>query len=81
MKVSIIIPVREVNDYIRESIPYINKQTYKDYEIFVFPDVESKESFPNTTIIPNNPSLTLLHGRNEDTKLNYSFDHCIRALL
>lgn len=51
-KVSIIIPVKEVNDYIRESVPEILKQDYEDFEIFIFPDVFSKDSFPKTKIIP-----------------------------
>ncbi|PIS39177.1 MAG: glycosyl transferase [Candidatus Nealsonbacteria bacterium CG08_land_8_20_14_0_20_38_20] len=51
-KVSIIIPVRKVNDYIKESISYILNLNYKNFEILVFPDVESKESFQKTRIIP-----------------------------
>lgn len=53
MKVSIIIPVREINDYIRESIPYILNQSYKNYEILIFPDnLPHNERFENTSIIP-----------------------------
>jgi cellulose synthase/poly-beta-1,6-N-acetylglucosamine synthase-like glycosyltransferase len=50
--VSIIIPVREVNAYIRESIPHILGMDYKDFEIIIFPDAPSSESFPKTTVIP-----------------------------
>ncbi|MFQ5442039.1 MAG: glycosyltransferase [Thermodesulfobacteriota bacterium] len=50
--VSIIIPVKEINDYIRESIPEILNMDYENYEIIIFPDVASKESFPRTTVIP-----------------------------
>lgn len=50
--VSIIIPVREINDYIRESIPYILKMDYVNYEVIIFPDVSSDESFDKTRIIP-----------------------------
>ncbi|GMR04831.1 MAG: glycosyltransferase [Thermodesulfobacteriota bacterium] len=50
--VSIIIPVKEINDYIRESIPYILAMDYENYEIIIFPDNASKESFARTTVIP-----------------------------
>lgn len=52
MKVSIIIPVKEVNDYIREAISHILKMDYEDYEIIIFPDVRPEDSFPKTNIIP-----------------------------
>jgi cellulose synthase/poly-beta-1,6-N-acetylglucosamine synthase-like glycosyltransferase len=51
-KVSIIIPVREINDYIRESIPYILKLDYSNYEVIIFPDTASDEKFDKTKIIP-----------------------------
>ncbi len=42
--VSIIIPVKEINDYIRESLPYINKLDYdlKKVEVIVLPDKPGK---------------------------------------
>lgn len=49
--VSIIIPVKEVNDYIKESIPHILNLDYKDFEIIIFADVHAAVSFPKTTII------------------------------
>ncbi len=49
--VSIIIPVKKINDYIHESIQHILSLDYEEYEILIFPDVESKENFPKTTII------------------------------
>lgn len=51
-EVSIIIPVVEINEYIRESIPYILAQTFGDFEIIIFPDIEAKASFDKTRIIP-----------------------------
>lgn len=50
--VSIIIPVKEINDYIRESVPHILSMDYQDFEILIFPDVASGESFAKTRIIP-----------------------------
>ena len=52
MLVSIIIPVKEVNDYIRESIPRILNLNYDNFEILIFPDLKSKENFAKTRIIP-----------------------------
>jgi len=56
--ISIIIPVKEINDYLRkETIPAILKQTYKDFEIIILPDKPTKEKFPKTKIIPSWPKL------------------------
>lgn len=44
MKFSIIIPVKEINDYVRESIPYILHQSYEDFEIIILPN-QGKEDF------------------------------------
>ena len=52
-KVSIIIPVKEINDYIREAMRFYPNLDYEDYEILIFPDEESDETFPNTRIIPS----------------------------
>ena len=51
-KVSIIIPVKEINDYIKESISKILELDYFDFEILIFPDFESLQAFPKTKIIP-----------------------------
>ncbi|HBG47731.1 MAG TPA: glycosyl transferase [Deltaproteobacteria bacterium] len=53
--VSIIIPVKEVNDYIRESMAHIQALDYKDFEVIIFPDSPSDDSFPKTRIIPTGP--------------------------
>jgi len=51
-KVSIIIPVKEINDYIRESVPEILKLDWPDYEIIIYPDkADSKHKWPKTRII------------------------------
>lgn len=51
-KISIIIPVIAVNDYIRESIPEILKLDWPDFEIFIFCDNgDKKNSWPKTQII------------------------------
>lgn len=68
--VSIIIPVKAVNDYIRESIPHILALDYPDFEIIIFPDYPTGESFPKTRVIATGPvgpaekrDLALEHAR------------------
>lgn len=48
--VSVIIAIKKINDYIRESISHILKQSYKNIEIIVVTDEESSEKFPKTRI-------------------------------
>lgn len=43
VKVSIIVPVKEINDYIREAIPYHMKLDYPNFELIIFPDEVSDE--------------------------------------
>ena len=49
--ISIIIPVREMNDYLAECIDNILKQTYKNFEIIVVSDKKISEKFEKTKII------------------------------
>jgi len=48
MKYSFIIPVKEINDYIREAIPNILQIERADYEIIIYPDEINSESWPKT---------------------------------
>lgn len=52
-KISIIIPVKETNDYIRQAMEHYACLDYEDFEILIFPDHASDEEFPNTRIIPS----------------------------
>ena len=52
-KISIIIPVKEINDYIRQAMKYYADLEYDKYEILIFPDYMSDEDFPHTRIIPS----------------------------
>lgn len=52
-KVSIIIPVKEVNDYIRQAMEHYACLDYDNYEILIFPDHASNEEFLHTRIIPS----------------------------
>jgi glycosyltransferase involved in cell wall biosynthesis len=57
VKYSFIIPVKEINDYIRESVPKILEIARDDYEIIIYPDhgCETKESWPKTRQIASDP--------------------------
>ncbi len=48
IKYSFIIPVKEINDYIREAVPIILKIPGEDYEIIVYPDEATAENWPKT---------------------------------
>ena len=37
---SIIIPVKEINDYLRESIPHLLALEFQDYEVLILPNEE-----------------------------------------
>lgn len=50
-KVSIIIPVVRINDYIHESIRHILNLKFQDFEVLIFPNQKTKVSFPKTKII------------------------------
>jgi len=54
-KVSIVIPVRKVNDYIHESIPHILNLDYQNFEILIFPDGDSGKQFERCRVIPTGP--------------------------
>jgi len=51
MKFSIIIPLRKINNYVREAIPYFQKQTYKNFEIIIVSESKEQEKFRKTKII------------------------------
>ena len=53
---SIIIPVKEVNDYLRqETIPALLKQSYQNFEIIILPDKKTKEKLQRAKIIATWP--------------------------
>lgn len=53
--VSIIIPVRAINDYIRRAMLAYQDLDYDEFEILIFPDQPDEECFPNTRIIASGP--------------------------
>lgn len=48
IKYSFIIPVKEINDYIREAVPMILKIPRQDYEIIIYPDKATNEGWSKT---------------------------------
>lgn len=55
IKYSFIIPVKEINDYIRESVPKILAINRDDYEIIIYPDQTNSETWPKTRQIVSPP--------------------------
>src|SRR3989338_1766095 len=45
---SFIIPVKAINDYIRETVPKILLSSRQDYEIIIYPDQVTDERWPKT---------------------------------
>jgi cellulose synthase/poly-beta-1,6-N-acetylglucosamine synthase-like glycosyltransferase len=70
-KVSIIIPVRAVNDYVRESIPKILELDYLCYEIIIITDhKDTKHHWDKTKLLtsgPNGPAVKRDIGAKEAT--------------
>lgn len=48
IKYTFIIPVKEINDYIREAVPIILKIPREDYEVIIYPDRATDEAWPKT---------------------------------
>lgn len=57
MKFSIIIPVRTINDYIREAFSHLINIDYPDYEVIIFPD-----ELPDESVLKEltNPKLRII---------------------
>ena len=51
--ISIIIPVKKINDYIYENVEHSLKMEYKNFEIIILPDNASNVKFKKTKIIPS----------------------------
>lgn len=52
IKYSFIIPVKEINDYIRKSVPKILEIKRDDFEVIIYPDESNREKWAKTTQIP-----------------------------
>ena len=55
IKYTFVIPVKEINDYIREAIPKILEIESNDYEIIIYPDAVSDERWDKTRQIASGP--------------------------
>lgn len=54
MKVSVIIPVKEIGDFAREAVEHLYK-TFPEHEVLVVPDHAEETMLPGATIIPSWP--------------------------
>ncbi|GAH67988.1 unnamed protein product, partial [marine sediment metagenome] len=52
IKVSIIIPVKNITNYLRETIEYCKEIDYSDFEIIILPDEKVKKEFGKVKFIP-----------------------------
>lgn len=55
MKVTVVIPVKEINDYIKESNEYLSKLDFDSFELIIFPDRDSGVKLSGARIIPTGP--------------------------
>jgi len=55
IKYSFAIPVKEINDYIRQAIPEILQIERDDFEILVYPDETTRDVWPKTRQIASGP--------------------------
>ena len=55
IRYSFIIPVKAINDYVREAIPKILEMARGDFEIIVYPDEATDESWPRAKQIATGP--------------------------
>jgi len=70
-KFSIIIPVRKINDYVKESISHIKKLDCQDYEVFVVTDEREDYDFSDSRIkIINSGNVGPGEKRNLAAKLS-----------
>ena len=69
--VSIIIPIEEVNDHLRESLSHLVELDYPDFEVLVFITEKTAERFPRTKFIVN-PELAGRPAEKRDLALKYA---------
>ncbi|MFA6047620.1 MAG: glycosyl transferase [Parcubacteria group bacterium] len=65
IKYSFIIPIKEINDYVRESVPEILKIPRDDYEIIIYPDkgFATNEIWPKTKQIESDRRPSVKRSR------------------
>ncbi len=73
-KVSIIIPVKEINDYIKESLSYINSIDFKrkDLEVIILPDKKDKSVKKHAFKIKIIPTGHIFPGAKRDIGLKHA---------
>ncbi len=70
--VSIVVPVKAINEYIQEGMVYIRKLDYGNFEVLIFPDEDNEVPVPGARIIPTGSigpaekrDLAIKHARGE----------------
>jgi GT2 family glycosyltransferase len=71
VKVSIIIPVSKINEYIYESVPHLIEQTYRNFEIIIFVDKKEINHFEDKRIVII-PSGSVGPAKKRDLALKYA---------
>lgn len=70
-KASVIIPVEEVTNYLREALAHLADLDYPDFEVLVFITKETEEKFPHTCFIVNQ-ELSKRPAEKRDLALKYA---------
>src|SRR3989344_5950661 len=65
--ISIIIQVKKINDYIRESVPKILELDYPDFEILIIPD--KQDSSDRLSVVSDQNQKPKTENRKPKTKL------------
>jgi glycosyltransferase involved in cell wall biosynthesis len=69
--VSIIVPVKKINDYVRESVRYLEEMSYDNYEAIIFSDEDTKPAdFPENVRVVSTGDIGPAEKR--DLSLEYA---------
>lgn len=68
-KVSVIIPVKEINDYVREAVKFFKVQDFTSFEVIVFPDHDTGAALEGVRVIATGP---MGPGEKRDLALKYA---------
>lgn len=78
IKFSIIIPVRKINDYLKESIPYLKNLDYKNFEVLIVVDFTSDYEINDKRF---KTILAPKHRQSPGEKRNIGADHATGDIL
>lgn len=55
MRVTVVIPVKEINEYIMESMVHLRRLEYEDFEVFILPDRDTGVRLAGARVLPTGP--------------------------